>query len=219
MVYIPCCQSITTLCSGWAGVSGAEFWHRAIPQWSGRSSQRPQHQPCLGQCHELGMAGCHSRGTRPFPGGSVQVTRFAWKPRLVLILPTWPWFCSGQGWGFQQHLENALPAHSPLSWRSISCCCKNNSNVCYLCATAGCEQGWGNGCERGGSEAHCPVIWEGLNSSRAVPGFCSHVLESHPFPCEKTLSSKHRWGGDAPFRTLRSPEVKGKTNPLPKTRL
>lgn len=161
-MYFSRCRSTTAVCSGWAGGSGAEFWHRATSQWSARNSQRPQHQPCLGWCHELGMAGCHSLGTaggtRLFPGDSMQVTPIAWKSRLMSKLPTQPWSCSGQGRGFQQHLEDALPAQSLLSWKSISCCCKNNRNVCYLCAPPGCEQCWGKGCKRGASEVHCPVI-------------------------------------------------------------
>lgn len=40
-----------------------------------------------------------------------------------------------------------------------------------------------HGYKRGGIRDLLPKgLREGLNSSRPVPGFCSHILEIHPFP-------------------------------------
>ena len=61
---------------------------------------------------------------------------------------------------------------------------------------------------------------EGLTTSRVVLGFCSSVLEIHPFQKSwvrnLSLPSKHRLEGDALLRPQRSPKEKGKTNLLPK---
>lgn len=78
-----------------------------------------------------------------------------------------------------------------------------------------------DGYQRGGIRDLLPKdLRAGLNSSRAAPGFCSQVLEIHPFPkCRVrnlSLPSIHRWKGDTSLGTQRSPEEKGKTKPTPK---
>lgn len=78
-----------------------------------------------------------------------------------------------------------------------------------------------DGYQRGGIRDLLPKdLRAGLSSSRAAPGFCSQVLEIHPFPKSQvrnlSLPSIHRWEGDTSLGTQRSPEEKGKTKPIPK---